>query len=1283
MSASARPSEAPPRRRFRWLGWLVAALGVLLLLPVLAVGGALLYANTEGGRERIARLAASYVPGLSIEGLEGPLPGRLRFARLTMSDEQGVWLEVEGADLDWDPRALFRRELHVESLTARRIALHRLPPSSPEPEPPPEEPGQLIPELPQLPVSVRLDRLEVPRIELAEPVLGAPTVLRADARAGLDAAGLAAALRAAAEEGGTTLELDANLRPGADRLTARAQFRGAAGGPVSRLIGQPDRAQELDLTLDGPADSAALTLRASSGEGLSLDVAGTVRAPDTSRLGATLSGRADASGLLAGPLAALAGPLELGLDADGRGDGTFDLRGLRVSGPPGEVQAAGRLDPNGRANALRVTAAIAGSDRFAALLPADTAGWQAVKAEAEIGGALTAPSVAANVAVEEFRSAIAPLAALLGPSPRVTLRAAAPDRIEAFTLTGQALQAEARGRVGETLDLAFSADVSATEGVAPGLSGALRLSGTAVGEAANPTLTVQASSDRLVVAERVLEALRLDARIATPATAPAVDARATGRFQELPLSLDLRGQPDADGWLRLDAAEAALGPARLTANGRLRTDNPLFDGSATLAAPDLAPFAPLLGQPIAGAVRLEAQLAPRDGVQGFDLRLAVPSLRAAGATAERVTLTAAGTPANFEFNLAGRAQEVDAEARGRLSDASRLELAALRATGFGETIRLAGPARITRRPDGAIEIGALTLAASRGASLRAEGVWGPERADMRVTVPTLNLNAFADLAPDVAPAGTLSAEARVTGPTSAPEVNAMIRGNGLRAGLPAARGLPPGEVQVTVRRAGNGAIEGNGDIRLGNALRLAARASLPRGPAPDAPLEATLDGNADLAALAAPLLAAGADRVTGRLTLALRTSGPANAPQLGGEARLTGGSYRNGLYGVAITDLNGTLRPDGSRLRADITGRTAAEGRIALAGTIEPLTQYLPLDLTLTAVGAQPVAGDLIRTTLDAELRLSGLLGTGATLAGPVRIRRADIRLPDRLPQSVRTLGPVTERGSVPGRAPRPTPPRARPAEGGGNAPITLAVDVQAPRGVFVRGRGLDAELGGELAVRGRVDAPDITGELTLRRGEFNLLGKRLAFDRGRLEFQGGLLPALDFRAVNQSGSTQLWVEVTGTPNAPQITFGSTPELPQDEVLARLLFDRPLRDLSPFEIAQIAQAIAGATGVAGGGAAGILDRIRQGLGLDRLAVGGGGENAGRRTASEERTGPTLEAGRYVADGVYVGVRQGTEPGSSRVGVRVDLTPRLRLEAETGDREAGERLGVSMEWEWGR
>jgi translocation and assembly module TamB len=244
---------------------------------------------------------------------------------------------------------------------------------------------------------------------------------------------------------------------------------------------------------------------------------------------------------------------------------------------------------------------------------------------------------------------------------------------------------------------------------------------------------------------------------------------------------------------------------------------------------------------------------------------------------------------------------------------------------------------------------------------------------------------------------------------------------------------------------------------------------------------------------------------------------------------------------------------------------------------------------------------------------------------------------------------------------------------------------VIAPRAVYVRGRGLEAELGGEIGVRGRIAAPEITGAFELRRGEISIAGRRLQFDRGRLAWDGALLPDLNLRASNQSGSYTARVEVLGSPTAPEIVFSAVPELPPDEVLARLFFDRPLRELSPLELAQIAAGLAGNAGlVPGGGGGGFLGRLREGLGLDRLAVGSETERATRTgTGEEERTGPTLEAGRYVADGVYVGVKQGTEPGTSRVGVRVDLTPRIRLEAETGDREAGNRVGVSVEWQWGR
>nr|WP_246603125.1 translocation/assembly module TamB domain-containing protein [Falsiroseomonas tokyonensis] len=620
--------------------------------------------------------------------------------------------------------------------------------------------------------------------------------------------------------------------------------------------------------------------------------------------------------------------------------------------------------------------------------------------------------------------------------------------------------------------------------------------------------------------------------------------------------------------------------------------------------------------------------------------------------------------------------------------ARQIDLATFQARAPEETVRLAAPARVVLRPDGGIDVAALSLTSGRGGTLNLTGSWSDARADLRATLAIPDLATLAPLLPGIAPTGRVTADARITGPGTAPEIAGNLRVSNLRSSAAWARGLPAVEIQAEGRRASDGAISGRATANAGAATRLTATANLPRGP--EGPLEGTLDGQADLGALTAPLLAAGADRVTGRLTLALRASGTVAEPVLGGQARLVGGSYRNAELGVALTQLSGTISAEGPRLRVDLTGATAGQGRIALAGTLDPLSAGMPVDLTLRATQAQPVSSDLITATLDAELSLTGQLANGARLSGPLRLRRADIRVPDRLPSSVRSLGPVTEVGQIPGRStppPRPTangPRNAPSANGGGSAlPIALDLTLEAPRGVFVRGRGLDAELGGQLAIGGTISNPEISGALSLVRGEFQILARRLTFSRGRLDFTGGLIPDLDFEASSQTGGVTVRATVTGPPSQPVITFSSTPELPQDEVLARLLFDRPVSALSPFEIAQIAQAIAGATGLVGGGASGVLDRVRQTLGLDRLAVGGGGETAARSTEADERAGPTLEAGRYVADGVFVGVRQGTESGSSRVGVRVDLTPRIKLEAETGDREAGERVGLSMEWQWGR
>ncbi|MFC0386406.1 translocation/assembly module TamB domain-containing protein [Muricoccus vinaceus] len=67
--------------------------------------------------------------------------------------------------------------------------------------------------------------------------------------------------------------------------------------------------------------------------------------------------------------------------------------------------------------------------------------------------------------------------------------------------------------------------------------------------------------------------------------------------------------------------------------------------------------------------------------------------------------------------------------------------------------------------------------------------------------------------------------------------------------------------------------------------------------------------------------------------------------------------------------------------------------------------------------------------------------------------------------------------------------------------------------------------------------------------------------------------------------------------------------------------------------------------------------------------------------TEAGSGPAAEAGRYVAPGVYLGIRQGVQGGQTGVGVEVELTPRLKLEGQTATGAAGDRLGLTYEFEY--
>ena len=231
---------------------------------------------------------------------------------------------------------------------------------------------------------------------------------------------------------------------------------------------------------------------------------------------------------------------------------------------------------------------------------------------------------------------------------------------------------------------------------------------------------------------------------------------------------------------------------------------------------------------------------------------------------------------------------------------------------------------------------------------------------------------------------------------------------------------------------------------------------------------------------------------------------------------------------------------------------------------------------------------------------------------------------------------------------------------------------MQAPQAVFVRGRGLDAEMSGSLKVTGAPTAPAVLGGLTVRRGDFTLGGRRLVFSRGIVSLNNvdRIDPALDFIATTSVQSTTINVAITGTAAAPAIAITSVPALPQDEALAMLLFGKPASGLSAFELVQVAQTLAELTGREAPGTS-VLGRLRRSLGLDQLRVGSG---------SSGSSPVSLEAGRYVAPGVYVGAKQGAAGNSSRGVVEIQVLDHTKIEGDIGADSRG-RVGVKMEWDY--
>jgi translocation and assembly module TamB len=307
----------------------------------------------------------------------------------------------------------------------------------------------------------------------------------------------------------------------------------------------------------------------------------------------------------------------------------------------------------------------------------------------------------------------------------------------------------------------------------------------------------------------------------------------------------------------------------------------------------------------------------------------------------------------------------------------------------------------------------------------------------------------------------------------------------------------------------------------------------------------------------------------------------------------------------------------------------------------------------------------VVTTTLNGDLAVKGPLLSAPLLSGTVTLGRTVITVPEKLSTSLAALD-VQHRNAPAGVAAQDRALRPKEASGAGSG-LALDITVNAPQQIFVQGRGLDAELGGSLKLTGPVSAPQAVGQFTMRRGRLSVLGRRLTFTRGTLGFSGSLVPYLDLAAESTVSDATVTVLVTGPANNPKFLFQSTPSLPEDEVLARLVFGRSMSNLSPVQIAQLAEGAAQFAGV--GGSTSLLTSLRNQLGVDDLDI---------KTDDQGRT--AVSAGKYLNDRTYVTIEKGDKAGSGKAAIDLDVGRGVKLRGEaTDDGEA--KGGIFFEREY--
>ncbi len=618
------------------------------------------------------------------------------------------------------------------------------------------------------------------------------------------------------------------------------------------------------------------------------------------------------------------------------------------------------------------------------------------------------------------------------------------------------------------------------------------------------------------------------------------------------------------GWTAAGGIDARLATAGVAARVAVDAGMNVYQGSLDVQEPGVAAlrgwaaaFAPGLPAGITAVAGWSGTgtLDPPDHRGRLDLqqfRWEQPDQPPLDAGAE-VTYQWPG-PAVEIAGLRARRGELAAEARGKLAD-GRLELPEL-SVAEGAEVLATGSASIPLAED----------PADWRALFQLEEPWQLDLATSELALE--RINRWLPPQQKIPARGSVRAEVALAGSPATPRLTARLTGAGLQAAADGSQ-VPPAALAVTLETR-DGRLEAAGRLQPQGWSPLVLEGSAPLDHAKwladpqafrDARVRAKVEvPRIDLARLG-PLPAA-VRRLTGSLDARVTLTGTPAQPRFDGAASLRG-------FGLDLTDERfppvrdgrAELRLSGSRIELTALEAGAAGGRLRGGGTVDlgdPKDPGFDVRVDGTALPAWRDPSTIVR--LDAGLRLRGRL-TDATLGGGVaRVQGLYFRDFELIPIGIPFTTPS-----------KPSLPKVDAPAGGAGGPAVpapfagwkLDVEFLTQDPFLVRGNLAQGAVSGRVRVGGTLGEPAPRGEFTIDQFDAQLPLSRLRVRGGKVRFrpEAPFAPALEIRGTSELRPYEINVFVHGTAAAPEISFTSSPPLPENEILTLLATGATSTDL--------------------------------------------------------------------------------------------------------------------------